>query len=300
MAQELKGLALLSVHQVGGEHHRLEVDAGGCALHPHAGVGEGGCIDGGLPLELHEHPEEGLRVLDIDAPALEVRPELVGLHQGSELRQPQTLHALGPCLALEELRQHLPILGILQLMLHDHHVGVRQRQLQGLLHEDAGDDVPNGDEDEGHVCQEGAGQHESGVGESLVRLVPVHAGSRGLEECHHRGEHRAEVGHHLADVCVRVTHFGEMRHDALLQKQRKDVHHKDQHDDAPHDVHQGAQHAIQHQAELTEELQRAKDPEDLHDPAQAHQAQEGEVHPAAGGLRGSIVEDEEVQEVLED
>ena len=38
-----------------------------------------------------------------------------------------------------------------------------------------------------------------------------------------------------------------------------------------------------------EELQRAKDPEDLHDPAQAHQAQEGEVHPAAGGLRGSIV-----------
>ena len=33
-------------------------------------------------------------------------PELVGLHQGSELRQPQTLHALGPCLALEELRQH--------------------------------------------------------------------------------------------------------------------------------------------------------------------------------------------------
>ena len=41
---------------------------------PSFGRSRPGCIDGGLPLELHEHPEEGLRVLDIDAPALEVRP----------------------------------------------------------------------------------------------------------------------------------------------------------------------------------------------------------------------------------
>ena len=75
IGHDMKGAALLLVHQMGGEHHRLQVNGSRCALHANAGVGEGDRIDGGLTLQLHQHLEKGLRVLDVDAPGLQVGAE---------------------------------------------------------------------------------------------------------------------------------------------------------------------------------------------------------------------------------
>lgn len=75
IGHELKGTSLLFVHEMCGEHHRLQVNARRCALHANAGVGEGDRINGGLALQLDQHLEKGLSVLDVNAPGLQVGAE---------------------------------------------------------------------------------------------------------------------------------------------------------------------------------------------------------------------------------
>mmetsp|Transcript_20485 Transcript_20485/g.46630 ORF Transcript_20485/g.46630 Transcript_20485/m.46630 type:complete len:308 (+) Transcript_20485:445-1368(+) len=145
------------------------------------------------------------------------------------------------------------------------------------LQEDAGDDVQDGEEDEGDVDGEGDSQEGIDVVQGIHGLPPVKAAGDALEEGEDRAAQRAEV---LAEACAVGVESGELR-----EAHRRGVDDEPEQQQGPDERLGGMQDGRRKRAELVDVADDAHDADHLDDPQQVQGAEEAEVHSQPSVLR---------------
>mmetsp|Transcript_88831 Transcript_88831/g.287673 ORF Transcript_88831/g.287673 Transcript_88831/m.287673 type:complete len:292 (-) Transcript_88831:443-1318(-) len=280
-------------------HHREDVHRLGAAMQPQATAEE--LLEGDLAALLKVEELEqvlGLCWLDID-----------GLPFGCRVRVAEAVldlaegdgRLLGPVRHVEELHDLVHEEGVLLLL------GALQRR----LHEDAGDDVHQSQEREGHVGREGQAQERRDlVDHGADHAVPVGAAGHRLPEGEDRpGERPEKVPEGLLTLGQRVAVYRPLHHvvrDGLGEVHANDVYHQQQQHHCPSQRPEGADDGADNRTELADEVQDADHAEDAHKPKDPKHPQQPEVaHVHAGAPRhdaddllGELREDDHEVEVV--
>mmetsp|Transcript_44630 Transcript_44630/g.97459 ORF Transcript_44630/g.97459 Transcript_44630/m.97459 type:complete len:226 (+) Transcript_44630:45-722(+) len=153
-AQHVQGeLPLLQVYAPGLVHQGLHVDAGRGTLQAHAAVDERVLLDLLRVGLRHEHLEECLGILDVQADGGQEHGDALVVHVLVELRPRDgpglvVVHGLHEALQLQRVDPLLPAL------LYDHQVLVLPADPLCVLNEDAGENVDDRKVEEGDVKEE--------------------------------------------------------------------------------------------------------------------------------------------------
>mmetsp|Transcript_4944 Transcript_4944/g.15886 ORF Transcript_4944/g.15886 Transcript_4944/m.15886 type:complete len:288 (+) Transcript_4944:116-979(+) len=232
------------------EGQAVQVQARGAAFHAHAAVDEVVYVDAPDDGVVGcKHLKEHLDVLYVYPQHLEVslHPAIPDgrLHfldvDGARAVDVQLVAEVAQLRDLDEL-----LLPLLQRQ----GLAVRLRQLQGVLHEHARQDVEKSDLDEGdEEYEEGTAHHARPFNDRVVKdVLPVSAAGRGLEQAQHGlldGAQRP-VDLALARGVELLLILKEVGRGALDEDQGEDVEDKTQHDEAPEEGDEGPHDGVEH------------------------------------------------------
>mmetsp|Transcript_9900 Transcript_9900/g.21760 ORF Transcript_9900/g.21760 Transcript_9900/m.21760 type:complete len:292 (+) Transcript_9900:128-1003(+) len=258
------------------ELHRVHVDAGRPAPHPHAALHK--LRQRHLRLHVAERLEHDPGVRGLKPENAEEDAALVGLDHLLVLGLRDHSVMINVKL-VEDLDEGIDVLAFREALLEDHHVLVGLGGADGLVHEHAREQVEDAEVEDQGEQEEDRRVHGARLREQLPEDVPVQAACGAHVEGDHAAEHRAEVeDQHLRGapllLAVLPVVVLDVWGDELNKEQGEDPKQHDEQDDHPHERLGRHDEGVEHHAQLPAELQDAQHAQDARDLEQPKRAQE--------------------------
>mmetsp|Transcript_50756 Transcript_50756/g.135361 ORF Transcript_50756/g.135361 Transcript_50756/m.135361 type:complete len:389 (-) Transcript_50756:1012-2178(-) len=265
---------LLRVHE-----HDLDVHSIRPSLEPHTTHHE--LLDAQLiAVILVQHLEERSGVSNVQAHLLEEDSHTAVLHGLLKVQKRDAARAVRVHPVKDSLEPQKKVTVFHQFLLQLH-VVVLRRHVQGLLHEDAGDDVHHRKHGEENEDEKDEKVPRGDVQEDASHRPPIHAAGNRHEEREDRHGQRTEVG---PDVRRDVVIFSIEHHvlnDAMDDDDAKNEHHNKEDEHRPDKRNQRLDDGQHHEAQTSHywhQLHNVEHPKRTYDSGNADHSQVAEVH----------------------
>mmetsp|Transcript_95478 Transcript_95478/g.275076 ORF Transcript_95478/g.275076 Transcript_95478/m.275076 type:complete len:262 (+) Transcript_95478:424-1209(+) len=239
-----------------------------------------------------QHVDHQLHVLEADVEGLELIPNSMHGPRGLLLRDETILVLIDVVQKTQEVADHrLPV----ALRLRHEYVPVALGDLNGAVHENAGNDVQHGEQHTKNVQQEQQEENAADGAKRVRDFAPTHPAGHRFEEGVHRAEQTAVSALHLFEQHGVDIAVSKVRR-ALREDNRSNVKDCQQHAKEPDQGHEGMADERHHHTELAEEAQHPQDPQEpRHSQNLQQAAHRGVGHAFALPVGGVHEEHDEVE-----